>query len=223
MGTEKKKPTNGQLQRRIDRAVIHIDRTKDTQSVYFSDKGMRITIDNEYAVITTGYHHHVFSSFTSSGISRPYLYAKRFVNMANDNLDEIKTKSGYSYERLFAVLKAKDDQTQYNIAQYVDWWLFNIFAPLYEIGETEAETFFVYETFVRNLSRQNVILDEKTDGMTNHQFLKKVMDMENEMVSSIPETVIFKKISDEELVKQEVDAINEQEINESLEASNEGN
>ena len=143
--------------------------------------------------------------------------------MANDNLDEIKTKSGYSYERLFAVLKAKDDQTQYNIAQYVDWWLFNIFAPLYEIGETEAETFFVYETFVRNLSRQNVILDEKTDGMTNHQFLKKVMDMENEMVSSIPETVIFKKISDEELVKQEVDAINEQEINESLEASNEGN
>ena len=45
-----KRPTNGQLQKRLERAVLHLDRTKDTQSIYWSDKGCRLTADNDYAI-----------------------------------------------------------------------------------------------------------------------------------------------------------------------------
>lgn len=221
---EEKKPTASQLERRLMNAVVHIDKTKDTQSIYFSDKGLRITVDKEYAIIETGFHRHIFTSFTSAGLSRPYLYTKRFLEAALEHEKEIVTESGYSYERLFAVLKEDEkNKVKYNIAQYVDWWLFNIYAPLYSIGESEAETFLVYESFIHNLARQNVILEEKTDDMTNIQFLDKVQKMEKDFTANIDESVIFKKLTDEELVKSEIDAVQEQEADEAMKGGGDAN
>ena len=221
---EEKKPTASQLERRLMNAVVHIDKTKDTQSIYFSDKGLRITVDKEYAIIETGFHRHIFTSFTSAGLSRPYLYTKRFLEAALEHEKEIVTESGYSYERLFAVLKEDEkNKVKYNIAQYVDWWLFNIYAPLYSIGESEAETFLVYESFIHNLARQNVILEEKTDDMTNVQFLDRVQKMEKDFTANIDESVIFKKLTDEELVKSEIEAVQEQEADEAMKGGGDAN
>ena len=221
---EEKKPTASQLERRLMNAVVHIDKTKDTQSIYFSDKGLRITVDKEYAIIETGFHRHIFTSFTSAGLSRPYLYTKRFLEAALEHEKEIVTESGYSYERLFAVLKEdEENKVKYNIAQYVDWWLFNIYAPLYSIGESEAETFLVYESFIHNLARQNVILEEKTDDMTNVQFLDRVQKMEKDFTANIDESVIFKKLTDEELVKSEIEAVQEQEADEAMKGGGNAN
>ena len=221
---EEKKPTASQLERRLMNAVVHIDKTKDTQSIYFSDKGLRITVDKEYAIIETGFHRHIFTSFTSAGLSRPYLYTKRFLEAALEHEKEIVTESGYSYERLFAVLKDdEENKVKYNIAQYVDWWLFNIYAPLYSIGESEAETFLVYESFIHNLARQNVILDEKTDDMTNIQFLDRVQKMEKDFTANIDESVIFKKLTDEELVKSKIEAVQEQEADEAMKGGGDAN
>lgn len=221
---EEKKPTASQLERRLMNAVVHIDKTKDTQSIYFSDKGLRITVDKEYAIIETGFHRHIFTSFTSAGLSRPYLYTKRFLEAALEHEKEIVTESGYSYERLFAVLKEdEENKVKYNIAQYVDWWLFNIYAPLYSIGESEAETFLVYESFIHNLARQNVILEEKTDDMTNIQFLDRVQKMEKDFTANIDESVIFKKLTDEELVKSEIEAVQEQEADEAMKGGGDAN
>ena len=68
---EQKKPTNAQLLRRIQKSPLHLDFTKNTVSVYFSDKGLRLTVDDTegYALIATGYHTHCFQSWTSNGIS----------------------------------------------------------------------------------------------------------------------------------------------------------
>ena len=221
---EEKKPTASQLERRLMNAVVHIDKTKDTQSIYFSDKGLRITVDKEYAIIETGFHRHIFTSFTSAGLSRPYLYTKRFLEAALEHEKEIVTESGYSYERLFAVLKEdEENKVKYNIAQYVDWWLFNIYAPLYSIGESEAETFLVYESFIHNLARQNVILEEKTDDMTNIQFLDRVQKMEKDFTANIDESVIFKKLTDEELVKSKIEAVQEQEADEAMKGGGDAN
>lgn len=220
---ETKKPTRGQLEKRIERAVIHIDRTKDTISIFFSDKGLRLTVDDDYAIVETGFHRHIFTSFTSSGISRPWMYIKRFVTIALENEDGIKTENGYSYQKLFNLLHEKEDKTHYNIAQFVDWWLFNIFAPLYEIGESQAETFLVYERFIHNLARQQVILDEKKEDVTNKQFVEKVTQLEKEMSANVAESVVFKKKTDEELMKEEINAIKEQELEETTQAGNEAN
>lgn len=211
---QKKKPTNAQLQRRIANAVVHLDRTKDTMGIYFSDKGLRLVSDKEYCVIETGYHRHVFSNITSSGISRPWLYTKRIVEIANEHLEDCKTDNGYSFAKLLEVLKEKEDRTEYNIFIYVDWWMFNIFQPLYSIGESDVEQFLVYESYIHNISRNSILLSEKTEEMTNKQFLDKLIGNIREFTDGMDERVLFEKKTDEELARENIDAINEQQLEE---------
>lgn len=211
---EQKKPTNAQLQRRIQRAVVHLDRTKNTQEIFWSDKGLRLVSDNDYCVIETGFHRHIFSNLTSAGISRPWLYTKRIVEIANEHLEDCKTEDGYSFARLLETLKSKEDKTEYNICMFVDWWLYNIFQPLYSIGESEVEQFFVYESYIHNIARNSVLLSEKTDGMTNKEFLDKVAEEKTKFLEDMEERVLFEKKSDEDVARENIEAIQEQELNE---------
>jgi hypothetical protein len=170
--------------------------------------------DNDYCVIETGYHRHVFSNITSSGISRPWLYTKRLVEIANEHLDGCKTESGYSFGRLIDFLKTKEDRTEYNICVFVDWWLFNIFQPLFSVGETEAEQFLVYESYIHNIARNSILLSEKTEDMTNKQFLDKMIESIREFTADMDERVLFEKKTDEEVARESIEAIQEQELNE---------
>ena len=132
---KQKKPTNAQLQKRIENAIVFVPKTKDTISIFFSDKGVRLVADADGCVIETNYHRHVYSNITSAGVSRPYLYTKRIIEIANGNLDAIKTESGYSFQKLLEGLKAKEDKSEYNIVTYYEWWLMIIFDGLYSISE----------------------------------------------------------------------------------------
>jgi hypothetical protein len=182
MNEPKKKETNAQLKKRIERAKVHIDRTKNTSEIFFSDKGLRLCVNDDAAIIGTGYHDHVFQPHTSSGVSRPYIYIKRFIELAKEN-DCVTTDANgnkfYSYQKLMAVLKEKGtDNPDYLVAYYVDLWLENCFNPLYSIGENEVESFLVYEMYLHNIARNAVLLSEKKEDMTNRQFL-----MQNTMLS----------------------------------------
>ena len=112
---QKKKPTNAQLQKRIENAIVFVPKTKDTISIFFSDKGVRLTVTMDSAVIAFGYSQTIYSNFTAAGISRPYLYTKRVIEIANENLKDIEGDGGYSFQRLLEVLKAKEDKSEYNI------------------------------------------------------------------------------------------------------------
>lgn len=204
-----KEPSKEQLIRRIQHSPLHLERTKHTNSVYFSDKGLRLTVDDteNYALVGTNFHTHVFMAYTSSGFSRPYLYLANFVTMTLEHEKEIATKDGLSYTRLFEVLKAQEDQTQYNIAKYVDWWLYNIFAPLYEIGEGSASSFLVYETYLHNIARNYITLDEHTEDMTTGMFLAALDAKMRELTKGMPDEVMFAKKTDEERMREEMDAL----------------
>jgi len=215
---EQKKPTNAQLQKRIANALIHIDKTKETESVFFSDKGLRLTVNEEYAIIATGFHRHVFNNFTSSGISRPYLYTKRVIEISNENLKDIEVDGGYSFQRLLEVLKAKEDKSDYNIVTYYEWFVFNCFQPLYSIGESEAESFLVYETYLHNIARQAVLLSEKKEDMTNKQFFDEVIKNMQSFVEGVDERVIFHKMSDGELAQANIEALTQNEQEQAMEA-----
>lgn len=216
---EQKKPTNAQLQKRIKNAVVFIPRTKDTKEVFFSDKGVRLVVDNEGCVIETNFHRHVFSNITSSGISRPYLYTKRIIEIAHEKAqNDAKKDGGYSYARMLEILKEQEDNSEYNIAVYYEWFLFNIFQPLYGIGETEIETFLVYEDYMHNIARNAIVLSEKTEDMTNKQFIQKVIDNINEFTDGLEENVLFPKKTDEQIAQEEITAIQEQEQEQAMEA-----
>jgi len=219
---EQKKETRATIERKIKNAIVFVPKTKDTVSIFFSDKGVRLVADNDGCVIETNYHRHVYSNITAAGVSRPYLYTKRVIEIANDNIDAIKTESGYSYQRLLDVLKAKDDKSEYNIVTYYDWFLFNIFQPLYGIGETEIESFLVYEDYIHNIARNAILLSEKTEDMTNKQFIQKVFDNMKEFTDGLTESVLFPKKTDEERMKEEVEAIAQTEQEQAMGAQTDG-
>lgn len=215
---EQKKPTNAQLQKRIANALIHIDKTKDTKSIFFSDKGLRLTTNEDYAIIATGFHRHVFNNFTNAGISRPYLYTKRVIEIANENLKEIEVDGGYSFQRLLEVLKAKEDKSEYNIVTYYEWFVFNCFQPLYSIGESEVESFLVYEMYLHNIARQAVLLSEKKEDMTNKQFFDEVIKNMQNFIEGVDERVIFHKMTDEEMAQANIEALTQNEQEQAMEA-----
>lgn len=212
---EQKKETRAQIERRLKNALVFVPRDKEYSSVYFSDKGLRLEATSESCVISTAFHTHVFNAYTTSGISRPYLYTKRLIDIANGN--NCATKDGYSFSALIDVLKNKEDKSEYNLVVYIDWWIFNCFQPLYSIGESEAESFLVYESYLHNIARSSVILSEKTEDITNKQFVEAVIKNMNDFIEGVDERVIFHKKTDEELVKENIEAIQEQEINDSME------
>ena len=228
---QKKKLTNAQLQKRLENAIVFVPKTKDTISIFFSDKGVRLVADADGCVIETNYHRHVYSNITSAGVSRPYLYTKRVIEIASDKntLEEITVKDkddnfvGYSYQRLLDVLKEKEDKSEYNIVVYYQWFLFNIFQPLYGIGETEIESFLVYEDYIHNIARNAILLSEKTEDMTNKQFIQTILESIKHFTEDLEERILFPKKTDEQVMKEEIEAIQEQEQNDAMEAQMNGN
>lgn len=239
---EQKNPTNAQLQRRLQNAVVFVPKVKDTTSIYFSDKGLRLTVTEPddfrgYAVIETNYHRHVFDELNPNvgkgtynpidekwvelPFSRPWLYTKRIIEIANEN--DCKTENGYSFAKLLEVLKAKEDQTEYNIAVYTEWWIFNCFQPLFSISESDIGAFLVYEAYLHNIARNAVILEEKKEDITDKQFLDKVFKNIQEFTGHNEPRIIFTKKTDEELMQEVISAIQEQENEQAMEAQMDGN
>lgn len=222
---ENKKPTNAQLTSRIKNSPLHLDRTADTKSIYFSDKGLRLTYDDKemYTLIATNYHTHVFNNFNGDGVSAPYMFTKRVVEIMTDLIAEIENGkiegvkkedvfgNGYQFETLKNILEGKEDKTDYYVVSLYGQYLFNIFMPLYSIGLGRVESFMVYEDFMHNVARNSILLSEKTDDMTNKEFIKSVYAEIKKFTDDVEEYVLFPKKSDEEVMKENIDAIMQQE------------
>lgn len=211
MEQKKKQLTKAQLESRLKRAAIHLDTTKSTKSIYFSDKGLRLTVDDDegYALIATGFHTHYFQNWTSEGISRPWLYTKRIIEIANEN--DCKVGDGYSYQRLMQVLKDKEDKSDYSIATYYDWWLFIIFNNLYAIAENETSSWLVFFKYVQALATNAILFEEHKDGLTNKQFIDKYIDLIRDFTKGIDERQVFVAKSDEDVMRENIEAIQQDE------------
>ena len=136
MGNKQGQTTKSELERRMRNAIVLVPKDKDYQAIYFDDKGLRLEVTSDFAVITTGFHRHIFSSVTSQGVCRPWLYTQRFIEIALTNDCVVKDEKGEvtrSYAKLLAVLEKKEDKSEFNVAWYIDLWLNNIFHPLFTI------------------------------------------------------------------------------------------
>lgn len=215
---QKKKLTNAQLQRRMQTAIVFVPKDKQTADIYFSDKGLRLTTTSEKAIISFTYSQTVYENWTTSGVSRPYLYTKRVIEIANEHLEEIKTDNGYSFQRLLDVLNKKEDKAEYNIVTYYDWFIFNLFQPQFGIAEDEVSSFLVYEDYIHNIARNAILLGERNVDVTNKQFFDMVIERMKEFVGDLEESVLLHKKSDEEVMKENIEAAQEQELNDAMEA-----
>lgn len=215
---EQKKETRATIERKIKNAIVFVPKDKDTISVFFSDKGVRLTTTSDMAVVAFGFSQTVYNNFTSAGISRPYLYTKRVIEIANENLKEIKVDGGYSYQRLLDVLKEKDDQSEYNIVTYFSWFLQNLFSPQFGIAEDDVSSFLVYEDYIHNIAKNSILLDVRNEDLTNKQFIDKMVANIKEFTDNLDESVLLHKKSDEEIAKEEMEAVMATEQEQAMEA-----
>ena len=58
--------------------------------------------------------------------------------------------------------------------------------------------------------------------MTNKQFFKRVVMNMKSYIENVDEIVIFKKKTDDEVMKESVEALQEQELNQTIEQENNG-
>lgn len=220
---EQKKETRAQIERRIKQAVVFVPKDKDTASIFFSDKGVRLTITMDSAVVAFGYSQTIYSNFTAAGISRPYLYTKRIIEIANENLKDIEVDGGYSFQRLLDVLNEKEDKSEYNIVTYFSWFLQNLFSPQFGIAEDEVSSFLVYEDYIHDIAKNSVLLSERNEDLTNKQFIDKVIANIKEFTDNLEESVLLHKKTDEEIAKENIEAVMATEQEQAMEAQiNEG-
>lgn len=208
-----KKLSNKQLESRIEKALIHIDRTKDTREIYFIDKGLKITANDDVCLIQTASHTHVFDAVTSSGYSKPYVYSNKVLDIALSTDFGTKTENGtlYSFAKLVEKLKADGKELEYNIVTYYSWYLFNIFYPLYSIDENGASSFLVYFNYLVNLASSQIFLSEHKDGLTTKEFIEQHKGLLDKYLQNVEDMVMFEKVSDAERVQQEIDALQAKE------------
>lgn len=219
---EQKKETRATIERKIKNAIVFVPKDKETISIFFSDKGVRLTVTMDSAVIAFGYSQTIYSNFTAAGISRPYLYTKRVIEIANEHLKEIEVDGGYSFQRLLDVLKEKEDKSEYNIVTYFSWFLQNLFSPQFGIAEDEVSSFLVYEDYIHNIAKNSVLLSERNEDLTNRQFLDKVIANIKDFTDNLEETVLLHKKTDEEIVKENIEAAQEQDQEQAMEAQTDG-
>lgn len=215
---EQKKETRAQIERRIKQAVVFVPKDKDTASIFFSDKGVRLTITMDSAVVAFGYSQTIYSNFTAAGISRPYLYTKRIIEIANENLKDIEVDGGYSFQRLLDVLDEKEDKSEYNIVTYFSWFLQNLFSPQFGIAEDEVSSFLVYEDYIHDIAKNSVLLSERNEDLTNKQFIDKVIANIKEFTDNLEESVLLHKKTDEAIAKENIEAVMATEQEQAMEA-----
>lgn len=220
---ENRKPTKSEIERRIKNSLVFVAKDKDYQGVYFADKGLRLEVTQDNTIISTTYHKHVFKNITSNGLSMPYIYTKRFIELANDVNCIEKDGDGnpfYSYKKLMDELKDNREKTvEYAIAFYCDIWFYNIFNPLFSIDNTTASSFGVYFDYIYNIAKNSILLGEHDDGLTTKQFVTRLVEKIKEITSGLNDAIMFEKETDSERIKKEVDILQEKEIDEQIKSS----
>ena len=215
-----KKETKEQLYKRIANAPIHVNKTKSTKEVYFNDKLLRLTVDETegYAIVGTLNHKHLFNRLTPNGISKPYLYISRFVDIAIENDCIVRDDKGNltrSYAKLMESLKNKEEQTDFTIATYVDWYLYSIFTPLYSISEDAIGNISVYLHYIHSLSLNGVLRSPHKDGLTSKQLIKEYMELFDELSKGFNDYPVIEPIESEGAKKQ-IDKAEQELKNEEL-------
>lgn len=218
METGKKKPSKKQLEKSIDEALLFLKKDKPTyDTIYFSDKGVRIETQKDYCVISTMFHRHVFDAMTSNGWSRPYLFTLHVMRLAKEHLEDIATERGYSFSKLIGLFEgAEETKDKHIVLSIYERWLYNIFAPLYRIDETAASSFLVFLDFAENISKNMICFEEKKEDLTNLQFIEKHLTNLKAYTKDMGEYVVFEKLTDEERGKRELAALHENSNEEAL-------
>lgn len=209
-----KKPTNAQLQRRIDTAIIHMERTKDTKEVFFDDRNISVVVNEEMALLSNGIYSTTFQRYFFGGESNQYACLSLLVDCAKRYEDKIITqdKKG-NISRSFAMLidaMEKNSDKDYAWILVLNWYIYTFeaniaLAPREDF--TNAVFYNLYEKFAHSAACIEQYMAEHKDGMTNKEYFRAIAEKLIAIADDMNEDKMFEPISDEEMTKKEIEAL----------------
>ena len=219
-----KKPTNAQLQRRIDTAIIHMERTKDTKEIFFDDRNIRVVVNEDMALLSNGIYSTTFQRYFFGGESNQYACLSLLVDCAKKYETKIITqdKKGNKF-RSFALLSKvmqEENDNDHTWILVLSWYIYvfeaNIaLAPREDF--TNAVFYNLYEKFAHSAASLEQYSKEHKDGMTNKEYFKAIADKLIEIADDMNEDKMFEPMSDEEMAKKEMEALQRDEEEKILE------
>ena len=222
---QKKKLTNAQLQKRISRAIVHIDRTKDTKEVFFDDRGIRIVISDERAIISQLSFMMTFNEIVSGGYSRNYMVLNRIVEMV-DEYDCVvvneKGEKSVSFWKLYDSVKnsTKEWHEADNgiITKFIIW--FGVMqSSMFMLSERTDFTFALGTQYAMNSIISGSISKFYEKDMTNKELLSEIAKEFDAYRNGVEEEfVVMKKESEEDRKQAIADAIQQNEQEQAMEA-----
>lgn len=222
---EQKKPTNAQLQKRIEKAVIHIDRTKDTKEVFFDDRGIRIVISDERAIISQLSFMMTFDEIVSGGYSRNYMVLNRITEMV-DEYDCVvvneKGEKSVSFWKLYDSVKnsTKEGHESDNgiITKFIIW--FGVMqSSMFMLSERTDYTFALGTQYAMNSIISGSISKFYERDMTNKELLSEIANEFDAYRNGVKEEfVVMKKETEEDRKQAIANAIQEREQEQAMEA-----
>ena len=77
--------------------------------------------------------------------------------------------------------------------------------------------------YLNHIATQHIFLEEHKDGMTNKEFIEEYNKLMAQFLENITEAPIFEPLSDEQRMQAEIEALNEQEMEQQMENNSEAN
>ena len=205
-----KKVTKGQLEKRLNNAILHIDKTKDTKEVYFSDRGIRIVISDERATISQGGFSLVFDEYVAGGASRNYVVLSAIVDMAHKYDCIAKDKDGnkyYSFWKLSEVIPQSNEATKdvdKDIITKFTVWYEQIITTMFLIHERADFTYLLGAKYALSTIASGVVTKPYDKDMTNKDLMNEIIKCMQEYNDNTKEEFVVIKKESEEEHKQEV-------------------
>lgn len=220
--SNKKKPTLSQLQKKIENAVVFVERdNKSYNSVYFDDRGLSLEVTNDFAVVSRLSFRMIFNAIVPSGYSRIYLVIKKIIEMAQNYGCDIE-KDGKNIKSFWTLWENVTNSNKGEIEKTEDTSILALFSSwldvqhcsVFSLSERVQDVFtiqFMHKAFVLLFG----VLSKPYDkDMTNVDIMK---EFEKELKAFIKEKhgafVVLQKETEEKKAQELANAMEQAEIN----------
>lgn len=172
------KPSKAQLESKIAKSVLLIERGNDFKAFRFSDIGILIELCEDYTIISSNFHKDIWSNMTPSGLSNVYVLLNEVVSIANEFKNEISVKNEKG-EIEYHFSKFKDlsiiDSNDRNILILFEKWLYVLNDAPFMMGSEKPDVLAIIASYILWLSKNQIFFSERIGDMTANDFYNELI------------------------------------------------
>lgn len=179
---QSKKKSKSQLEHEISSAIVFVPK-KNAKTIHLEDRGITLSVTDDFTVISTNFHRNVFNNYNSEGVSPIHSYITLFIDIAEKykEFGEIKDDKGNVTGFSFGLLMGHKDEIDIidlNLILLVDRWLMVLTEPQYVLYPSDISSLNLTSMYISFLAKSNALLRAREGDIMYYDFF-------NEYISSI--------------------------------------